>query len=116
MPEYRAPQRDMQFVLNEVLEIEQHYQSLPGCEDATGDMVNAIMEEGAKFSERILSPLNQVGDQQGCQFNDGEVTTPEGFKEAYQQFVEGGWPSMTHAPEYGGQGLPESMGIMINEI
>lgn len=116
MPEYRAPQRDMQFVLNEVLEIEQHYQSLPGCEDATGDMVNAIMEEGAKFSERVLSPLNQVGDQQGCQFNDGEVTTPEGFKEAYQQFVEGGWPSMTHAPEYGGQGLPESMGIMINEM
>ncbi|MCV6588209.1 MAG: acyl-CoA dehydrogenase C-terminal domain-containing protein [Marinobacterium sp.] len=116
MPEYKAPLRDMQFVLNEVLELEQHYQQLPGCEDATGDMINAIMDEGAKFCERVLSPLNQVGDQQGCQFNDGEVTTPDGFKEAYQQYVEGGWPSMTHAPEWGGQGLPESLGIMINEM
>jgi len=116
MPEYRAPQRDMQFVLSEVLEIEQHYQSLPGCEEATPEMVKAIMEEGARFSERVLSPLNRVGDQQGCQFSDGEVTTPAGFREAYQQFVEGGWPSMTHAPEYGGQGLPESLGIMINEM
>lgn len=116
MPEYKAPQRDMQFVLNEVLEIDKHYQSLPGCEEASADMVAAIMEEGAKFSERVLSPLNRTGDQQGCQFNDGEVITPDGFKEAYQQFVEGGWPSMTHATEWGGQGLPESMGIMINEM
>lgn len=116
MPEYKAPQRDMQFVLNEVLEIDKHYQSLPGCEEASADMVAAIMEEGAKFSERVLSPLNRIGDQQGCQFNDGEVTTPDGFKEAYQQFVEGGWPSMTHATEWGGQGLPESLGIMINEM
>jgi len=116
MPEYKAPQRDMQFVLNEVLDLEQHYQDLPGCEEASPDMVAAIMEEGAKFSERVLSPLNQVGDQQGCQFNDGEVTTPEGFKDAYQQFVEGGWPSLAHDPEWGGQGLPESLGILINEM
>ena len=116
MPEYKAPLRDMQFVLNEVLDLEAHYQSLPGCEEATPDMVSAIMEEGAKFAERVLSPLNQVGDQQGCQFNDGEVTTPEGFKDAYQQFVEGGWPSLAHETEYGGQGLPESLGILINEM
>lgn len=116
MPDYKAPLRDMQFVLNEVLDLESHYQSLPGCEDATPDMVAAIMEEGAKFAERVLSPLNQVGDQQGCQFNDGEVTTPDGFKDAYQQFVEGGWPSLAHSPEWGGQGLPESLGILINEM
>ncbi|MCP4598321.1 acyl-CoA dehydrogenase C-terminal domain-containing protein [Neptuniibacter sp.] len=116
MPEYKAPLRDMDFVLNEVLNAEQHYQNLPGCEEATPDMVSAIMEEGAKFAERVLSPLNQIGDQQGCQWNDGAVTTPEGFKEAYQQFVEGGWPSLAHEEEWGGQGLPESMGIIINEM
>ncbi|NRP09399.1 MULTISPECIES: acyl-CoA dehydrogenase C-terminal domain-containing protein [unclassified Marinobacterium] len=116
MPEYKAPLRDMDFVLNEVLNAEQHYQSLPGCEDATPDMVSAIMEEGAKFAERVLSPLNQIGDQQGCQWSDGAVTTPEGFKDAYQQFVEGGWPSLAHEEEWGGQGLPESIGIIINEM
>jgi alkylation response protein AidB-like acyl-CoA dehydrogenase len=116
MPEYKAPLRDISFVLNEVLNAEQHYQNLPGCEEATPDMVAAIMDEGAKFSERVLSPLNQIGDQQGCQWNEGAVKTPEGFKEAYQQFVEGGWPSLAHEPEWGGQGLPESIGIIINEM
>lgn len=116
MPEYKAPLRDMDFVLNEVLDSAKHYQALPDCEEATPDMVAAIMEEGAKFSERVLSPLNQIGDQQGCTWNDGQVTTPEGFKEAYHQFVEGGWPSLAHETEYGGQGLPESLGIIINEM
>ncbi|WP_415889273.1 acyl-CoA dehydrogenase C-terminal domain-containing protein [Neptuniibacter sp. SY11_33] len=116
MPEYKAPLRDMDFVLNEVLNAEQHYQNLSGCEDATPDMVGAIMEEGAKFAERVLSPLNQIGDQQGCQWDDGTVKTPEGFKEAYDQFVEGGWPSLAHETEYGGQGLPESIGIIVNEM
>ena len=116
MAEYKAPLRDMQFVLNEVLSLEEHYKSLPGCEEATPDMVAAILEEGAKFAERVLSPLNQVGDQQGCQFNDGEVKTPDGFKEAYEAFVEGGWPSLAHDPEWGGQGLPESLGIVLNEM
>lgn len=116
MPEYKAPLRDMSFVLNEVLEMDKHYASLPGCEDATPDMVSAIVEEGAKFSERVLAPLNQVGDQQGCQWSEDGVKTPEGFRDAYQQFVEGGWPSLAHDPEWGGQGLPESLGIVINEL
>ncbi|MCL4145255.1 UNVERIFIED_CONTAM: hypothetical protein GTU68_057643 [Idotea baltica] len=116
MPEYKAPQRDIKFVLNEVLNVEQHYQQLPGFEEATSDVVDAIIEEGAKFSERVLSPLNQIGDQQGCRFEDGVVTTPDGFKEAYEQFVEAGWPSLPHKPEWGGQGLPESLGIVINEL
>ena len=90
MPEYKAPLRDIHFVMNEMLDTEQHYRSLPGCEDATPDMVAAILEEGAKFAERVLAPLNQVGDQEGCQFDAGTVITPSGFKEAYQQFVEGG--------------------------
>ncbi|WP_417225215.1 acyl-CoA dehydrogenase C-terminal domain-containing protein [Amphritea sp.] len=116
MPEYKAPLRDIQFVLDEMLQSEQHYQSLPGCEEATPDMVAAILDEGAKFAERVLAPLNQVGDQEGCQLNDGVVTTPTGFKEAYQQFVEGGWPSLPHDPQWGGQGLPESIGIILNEL
>jgi len=116
MAEYKAPLRDMQFVLNEVLHMDAHYQQLPGCEEATPDMVSAILEEGAKFAERVLSPLNQVGDQEGCQYQDGEVKTPTGFKEAYTAFVEGGWPSLAHDPEWGGQGLPESLGIVINEM
>ena len=116
MPDYKAPLRDMQFVLNEVLDTEAHYQSLPGCEEATPDMVSAIMEEGAKFAERVLAPINQTGDQQGCTWSEEGVTTPDGFKEAYQQFVEGGWPSLAHEEKYGGQGLPESLGLVINEM
>lgn len=116
MPEYKAPLREIRFVMNEVLASEQHYASLPGCEEATPDMLDAILEEGAKFAERVLAPLNQVGDREGCQFNDGEVTTPTGFKEAYQQYVEGGWPSLAHDPAHGGQGLPESIGTVISEM
>lgn len=116
MPEYKAPQREMKFVLNEVLNLEEHYQQLPGYEEATPDVIDAILEEGAKFSERVLAPLNQSGDKQGCTFEDGVVTAPDGFKEAYQQFVEAGWPSLPHNEKYGGQGLPESLGIIINEM
>ena len=116
MPEYKAPQREMKFVLNEVFKLEEHYQQLPGYEEATADVVEAILEEGAKFSERVIGPLNQSGDQQGCTFEDGVVTAPDGFKDAYNQFVEAGWPSLPHKEEYGGQGLPESLGIFINEM
>ncbi len=116
MPEYKAPLRDIRFALNELLDFESHYAGLPGAEEATPDLVDAILEEGAKFSEQVLSPLNQVGDQQGCQLNDGNVTTAEGFKAAYQQYVEGGWPSLAQNPEFGGQGLPESLGAVISEL
>ena len=116
MPEYKAPLRDLKFITQEVLGLHEHYASLAGADDATPDMVDAILEEGAKFAERVLSPLNQIGDQQGCQFDNGVVTTPQGFKEAYQQYVEGGWPSLSHAVDMGGQGLPESLGMMVTEL
>ncbi|NRA54353.1 MAG: acyl-CoA dehydrogenase C-terminal domain-containing protein [Gammaproteobacteria bacterium] len=117
MPEYKAPLKDIEFVMNDVLDFEQHYANLPGCEEATPDLVNAILTEAAKFSEEVLSPLNQIGDQQGCtRHDDGSVTTPAGFKEAYQQYVEGGWPSLSHDIEFGGQGLPESLGSVISEM
>lgn len=116
MPDYKAPQREMKFVLNEVLGLEAHYQSIPGFEEATPDVVDAILEEGAKFSERVIAPLNQSGDKQGCTFEEGVVTAPDGFKEAYQQFVDAGWPSLPHKEAYGGQGLPESLGIVMNDM
>ncbi|MBB6521802.1 acyl-CoA dehydrogenase C-terminal domain-containing protein [Pseudoteredinibacter isoporae] len=116
MAEYKAPLRDMQFVMNELLDYPAHYQSLPGCEDATQDVVSAILEESAKFCENVLAPLNRVGDEEGCKWDDGVVTTPTGFKEAYQQYVEAGWPSMTADVNYGGQGLPGSLGSILSEM
>ncbi|NRA62014.1 MAG: acyl-CoA dehydrogenase family protein, partial [Psychrobium sp.] len=117
MPEYKAPLKDIEFVMNEVLDFEQHYASLPGGEEATPDLVNAILVEAAKFSEEVIAPINQSGDQEGCtRHEDGSVTTPKGFKEAYAQYVEGGWPSLAHDIEFGGQGLPESLGSVISEM
>jgi alkylation response protein AidB-like acyl-CoA dehydrogenase len=116
MPEYKAPLRDIRFVRNELLNYDAHYQRLPGGEDASPDMVDAILEEGAKFCEQVLAPLNRVGDQEGCVWSESGVKTPTGFKQAYQQFVEGGWPSLAHDVEHGGQGLPESLGMTISEM
>lgn len=115
MPDYKAPLRDIKFVMNEVLDSEKHYADL-GAEDATPDMVDAIIGEGAKFCEDVLAPLNAVGDQEGCTWSEDGVKTPTGFKEAYDQYVENGWPSMNASPELGGQGLPESIGIVMSEM
>ena len=118
MPEYKAPLREIKFITDELLDMPAHYASLPAFADvATPDMVDAIITEGAKFCENVLAPLNKVGDEEGCTRNeDGSVTTPTGFKAAYEQFVEAGWPSMTHHEEVGGQGLPESLGIIMSEM
>ncbi|MDX1590289.1 MAG: acyl-CoA dehydrogenase family protein, partial [Oleiphilaceae bacterium] len=116
MPQYKAPLRDIQFVMQELLDSATHYSKLPGAEDATPDMVDAIIQEGAKFCEQVLSPLNQVGDREGCTWSEDGVKTPTGFREAYQQYIEGGWPSMTASPELGGQGLPGSLSIVMSEM
>lgn len=116
MPTYRAPVKDMNFILNDVLDISQ-YSHLPGYEDASPDLIAAILEEGAKFCENELAPLNLSGDQEGCtRAEDGSVTTPKGFKEAYAQFVQGGWAGLTDDPEMGGQGLPHVLGFAVEEM
>jgi alkylation response protein AidB-like acyl-CoA dehydrogenase len=114
--DYQAPQRDMKFVMNELLDYPAHYAALPNCEDASIEIVDAIREEGAKFSTNVLAPINKVGDQEGCTWIEGEVTTPTGFKEAYNQFKEAGWPGLIQEEKYGGQGLPFSVGLMFNEM
>ena len=116
MPAYKAPLRDISFVMNELLESEKLYQTLPGYEDATADLMGAIIEEGAKFAENVLSPLNQSGDEEGCHWSEQGVTTPKGFAEAYRQYVENGWPSLSASAAVGGQGMPNLLGIVINEL
>ena len=116
MPQYRAPLRDIRFVMHELLESEQLYQTLPGYEESTRDLMNAIIEEGAKFAENVLSPLNQTGDEEGCHWSEEGVRTPAGFAEAYQQYVANGWPSLSAAVEAGGQGMPNLLGTVVNEM
>jgi hypothetical protein len=116
MPDYKAPLRDIKFVMSELLNSDSHYANLDGAEDATPDTIDAIIQEGAKFAEQVLSPLNQSGDREGCTWSENGVKTPTGFKQAYSKFVEGGWPSLAADPNHGGQGLPGSLGIVMSEM
>jgi len=103
------------FVLNELLDVQQ-YSDLPGFADASDDIVSAILEEGGKFCEGVLHPLNSVGDHEGCKLNDGVVTTPTGFDDAYNQLTEAGWTALSAPTEFGGQGLPHYLNLAFSEI
>ena len=116
MTQYKAPLRDMRFLMNEVLDYPAHYASLPNGKDADPEMVDAILEGAAQLCEDVLAPLNHSGDIEGCHFENGAVTTPKGFKEAYQQFVEGGWQGLSFPTEFGGQGLPMSLNLFKSEM
>ncbi len=116
MPTYKAPLRDMRFLLNEVFDYPAHYAALSNGADADPDTVASIFEECAKFCEEELAPLNRSGDEEGCHFEDGAVRTPKGFKEAYAQFVQGGWQGLSHPEAFGGQGLPMSLGLIKSEM
>jgi alkylation response protein AidB-like acyl-CoA dehydrogenase len=113
MPTYNPPLRDMQFVLHEVLHVTDDFKQMPRHVDIDADTIAAVLEEGGKFASEVIFPLNQIGDEQGCTLNRDthEVKTPDGFKAAYQQYVQGGWPALSADPNYGGQGLP----IVVNQ-
>jgi acyl-CoA dehydrogenase len=116
MPIYKAPVEDVSFLLNDVFQIDR-YDNLPGFSDASTDVREAILGEAAKLSEEVLQPLNRVGDLEGCtRRDDGSVTTPKGFKEAFRQVAEGGWLGLSAPSEYGGQGLPVTLSQAVNEF
>ena len=114
MTTYSAPVRDIRFVLDDLLAIE-HHRNLPGFEDSA-DVIGAILEEGARVCEDVISPLNALGDAEGCRFDAGEVTTPAGFKDAFTTYAAGGWIGLDADPAYGGQGLPHVLGAVMGEM
>ena len=115
MPIFKAPTRDSRFVINEVLKLES-YGNLPGFENASADVVDTVVEELGKFVSEVVAPINLSGDQEGCKRNpDGSVTTPKGFKEAYDAFVDSGWGTLAQPEELGGQGMPHVLGLLLEE-
>ncbi|MCZ8041510.1 MAG: acyl-CoA dehydrogenase C-terminal domain-containing protein [Beijerinckiaceae bacterium] len=116
MPVYKAPVEDTLFLLNDVFAIER-YNNLPGFADATPDVIEAVLGEGAKLCEEVLQPLNLSGDKEGCtRHADGRVSTPKGFKAAHEAYAQGGWIGLAMDPDYGGQGLPYTLGAVMNEF
>ncbi len=118
MPSYNPPLRDMQFLMHEVFKIEEEYKALPKHAEVDADTINAVLEEAGKFAANVAFPLNISADEEGCHLDKTthEVTTPKGYKEAYAQFVEGGWPALSCDPAYGGQGLPFAINSALYEM
>ncbi|MCY4745529.1 acyl-CoA dehydrogenase C-terminal domain-containing protein [Pelomonas sp. UHG3] len=118
MPQYNPPLRDMQFVMHELLNVVDELKMLPGHEDIDADTINAVLEEGGKFAAEVIAPINLSGDAEGCTLDKAthEVTAPKGFKEAYKQYVDGGWPALSCDPDYGGQGLPHTVNQFFYEM
>lgn len=114
--QYKAPLRDIQFVMHELLDSESHYKTLPAFQEADRELMDSLFEMAASFAENELSPLNQSGDAEGCKFDNGKVTTPKGFKEAYDAYCELGFPALSAEEDFGGQNMPFSLSTVINEM
>src|SRR5690606_9788401 len=117
MARYTPPLRDIQFVMHELLDVEGTLKTLPRYAETNRELIDQVVEEGGKFCAEVLFPLNRPGDEEGCRWSEGGVvTTPKGFRQAWEQFKAGGWPTLTCDPEYGGQGLPVAVGIAFQEM
>ncbi|MBT1450368.1 acyl-CoA dehydrogenase family protein [Glaciecola sp. XM2] len=115
MPQYKAPMADFQFLLNDWLKIDKHYESV-GAQGMDSELVTEILNQGAKFAEEVIAPLNREGDEEGCKLVDGKVTTPHGFAQAYQEYIANGWNAMLGNPDFDGQDLPYSAAVPVHEM
>src|ERR1700741_2551446 len=115
MTVYRAPVEDFRFLIHEFLEVEKH-RDLPQYEELSPDLIDDILTNAGKICEEVLQPINQSGDEEGCHFENGVVRTPKGFKEAYQEFSDGGWGVLAAPAEFGGSGMPILMGLAVSEM
>ena len=115
MQVYEAPLRDMRFVIHELFQ-DDGFGDLPAHEEFTPDLIDAVIEEAARLAQDVLLPLNASGDLEGCVWENGVVRTPKGFKEAYTAFREGGWCALANDPKWGGQGLPETVNKLVEEM
>ena len=115
MYSYRAPLRDIRFVVHDVLDFVDHYRTF-GRDDLSSDLLEGILEEGARFAETVLAPTNRIGDEHGLRFDKGLVFAPPGFKEAYDRYCQDGWITMTADPQWGGQGLPGGFALAFGEM
>jgi alkylation response protein AidB-like acyl-CoA dehydrogenase len=116
MPEYKAPLRDMQFVLHEVFKAESLWQNMPGTSEVNRELADAILEESAKINENLIAPLSQPGHEQGVSWTDGVVKTPDGYPEAFKQLAEGGWGGLSGPEAYGGQNMPKMLVLLFEEM
>ncbi|MCB1664609.1 MAG: acyl-CoA dehydrogenase C-terminal domain-containing protein [Pseudomonadales bacterium] len=116
MSSYRAPVRDMQFILHEVQDAESMLASMPGTQEVSRDLMDAVLEGAARVCEDLLAPMNRSGDEEGCHFEGGLVRTPAGFRDAYEAYAEGGWIGLTGEPKYGGQGMPKVLAVLMEEM
>ena len=113
---YKAPLEEMNFLIKEVFKIQDRLGDIKAFDDFDEELYSAVLEESAKFTENVLFPINRQGDEDGCHFDNGKVTTPKGFKEAYREYAQGGWQGVAGDPEYGGQGLPKTINLLTEEM
>ena len=116
MLEYRAPERELSFLLFELFEVEQAWRDIPAFADFSEDVIRAVVEQGGKLAGGVLAPVNQAGDQHGCTFDNGNVFTPPGFREAFAALSDGGWLGLSGNPDFGGQGMPKALGCLVEEM
>ena len=114
--DYAARERDADFLMNDVFDIQENWSQIEAYQELSPDLVKAVIAEGGRLASEVMAPLNEVGDQYGCELKDGEVTTPPGFKEAFAELTQGGWLGLSGNPAFGGQGMPKSLAGLIEEM